>query len=407
MIIISLSILMPIYVSAQIIFTEVMYDTLGIDSKHEWFEVFNSGSEQVDITTYDLIENDKGHGITSFQGESILSSKQYAIISSDAGTFLADNPEFSGLIFDSVFSLNNTGEKLELKDSSGNITDSITYNPEIGAKGNGNTLQKNGDIWIAAEATPGIENKTESANEDEKTTGSTTTQNTETESISSHSQQTELSDEKEKQILSIGAGRERLGSPHNSMLFEVNIKDENVFNSKEFIWSFGDGDSKRGKKVNHTYLFSGTYSVVVQGFAGNLKAIARTIVHIKDPEVSFIYHGNSVEIKNNGKTEFNLGKIRLESGNNIFDIAKDTIILAGANIHIPVSFYEKPDQSCKYIVIKYPDGEILAYVLHKDIQFKALKTKAERIIKILQSPCKIDDKIDLLEISENSDNLIY
>ena len=190
------------------------------------------------------------------------------------------------------------------------------------------------------------------------------------------------------------------------MVFEVNTNDENIFNSKEFIWSFGDGDSKRGEKVNHTYLFPGTYSVVVQGHAGDINAISRTTVYIKEPDISFAYHGNSIEIKNNNKTEFNLGKMRLESENYIFDISKDTILLNGATIHIPIDFH-KEDRNCKYVTIKYPDGNILAYVMHKDIGIKSLKTKREKVIKILKLPCKIDDKIGLLEISENSDNLIY
>lgn len=392
----------PLIASAKIIFTEIMYDAPGTDSKHEWIEVFNSGSEQVDLSTFDLIENDKPHQITSFKGGDILESGQYAIIADNAETFLLDNTGFSGLIFDSVFSLNNSGERLEIRDSQENITDSIIYNPEIGAGGNGNTLQKNGDTWISAEKTPGIKNKTSTSGEEGGSDVNTNQDvSTDIKSISSHSGQLELSDEKQKSLISIGAGRDRLGSPHNSMVFELNVSNESFIDSREFIWSFGDGDSKRGRNVNHTYLFPGTYSVVVQDSSGNLKATARTTVYIMNPDLSFIYHGDSLEIINKSNTEFNIGKIRIESQDNIFDISKDTIILGGANVHIPVNFYKDQESICNILEIKYPDGHLISHVFHKDLNIEASGESRDRIIKILSSPCQIDDKIKLLEISEN------
>jgi hypothetical protein len=37
------------------------------------------------------------------------------------------------------FTLNNTGELIQIKNPSGNLEDSLTYNPEVGGK-NGETL---------------------------------------------------------------------------------------------------------------------------------------------------------------------------------------------------------------------------------------------------------------------------
>jgi len=53
--------------------------------------------------------------------------------------------------------LNSDGEKLQLKNSEGNIVDDIVYNPDSGGK-DGNTLCLIGDIWRECQNTVGVGN---------------------------------------------------------------------------------------------------------------------------------------------------------------------------------------------------------------------------------------------------------
>lgn len=161
------------FVNANIVINEVMYDIDGADTGREWIELFNSGSEAVDISAYRLIEADTNHKFSIFQGDKSVPSLGYAIVTSDKYKFKKDWPNFMGTIFDSTFSLNNQGETLSLKDmgdsvkdkqlpikdTGQNVLDKFTYSSSMGGAGDGKSLQKIGGVWSASKPTPGFENK--------------------------------------------------------------------------------------------------------------------------------------------------------------------------------------------------------------------------------------------------------
>jgi hypothetical protein len=133
-----------------------MYDTPGSDSGREWVEVTNLGSESVDIGKYKLFENSTNHGLTLISGASMLAAHASAIVAADPNKFKANYPAFSGTLFDSTFSLSNTGESLILKDASTSVMDTIAYTASEDADGTGGSLTLQDGNWIAAMASPGI-----------------------------------------------------------------------------------------------------------------------------------------------------------------------------------------------------------------------------------------------------------
>jgi len=144
--------------TGSIVITEIMYDLPGSDTGREWIEVKNNNSADVDLSTYKFFEDDTNHKLESFQGEPILDSGSFAIIADDPSKFLIDWPNFSGAIFDSSFSLSNTGEALTLKDENSNIVDEVNYVSLWGASGNGKSLQRKIDSSFIEELpTPGAE----------------------------------------------------------------------------------------------------------------------------------------------------------------------------------------------------------------------------------------------------------
>lgn len=143
---------------AQVIVSEIMYDLSGADSDREWIEVQNIGSTPVDISGWKFREDDTNHSLKVFQGTTTLTSRAFAIIADNPTQFLADNPQFSQAVFDSTFSLSNTGEVLILKDSYLADIDSVSYASTQGGAGNGQSLQKVNGTFVSGKPTPGREN---------------------------------------------------------------------------------------------------------------------------------------------------------------------------------------------------------------------------------------------------------
>ena len=130
------------------VFTEIMYNPAGADSDHEWVEIYNQGSG--DVTIVEGSGNDSwrfndgsNHTLTLIQGSLTIPAQGFAILADDAATFLADYPAFSGTLFDTVMSLNNTSDTLQLSaDKGATFFNTVTYENAWGADGDGNTLEK-------------------------------------------------------------------------------------------------------------------------------------------------------------------------------------------------------------------------------------------------------------------------
>lgn len=151
-----LALLVPHAAAAQVVFSEIMYDLpSGSDSGREWVEVHNIDATAVDITDFTLYENDTNHRIVPVSGGDTLAPGAYAVIADKPDKFLTDWPQYSGALFDSAFSLNNSGETLTLKNASSTL-DSVLYVSAQGASGDGNSLNReDSGAWVARKPTPG------------------------------------------------------------------------------------------------------------------------------------------------------------------------------------------------------------------------------------------------------------
>ena len=144
----------PQPVSADIAITEIMYNPKGSDSGREWVEIFNNDDAKADLTGWKFFESNTNHNLKLARGSNTLNAFEYAVITGNAGKFLADYPNYQGTIFESPFSLNNSGETVAIK-SGGEEIDSVNYQPSIGADGDGNSLQLINGSWQEGIPTPG------------------------------------------------------------------------------------------------------------------------------------------------------------------------------------------------------------------------------------------------------------
>ncbi len=163
--------------------------------------------------------------------------------------------------------------------------------------------------------------------------------------VSSHTSTEDLSNYDEKTIFQISAGRERMalvGSP-----IKFNAKYSLAQSNScvpSFTWTFGDGFLTVAQDTEHYFKHAGEYQVVLNSTCGSYNSVSRTIVKVVSPEISILsLAGGDVEIKNNGKTEINIGNWKIiptsnvstttaVSENKIFTFPQDTIISSGKSI---------------------------------------------------------------------------
>jgi hypothetical protein len=138
--------------AGTIIINEIMYDLPGTDDKHEWIEIKNISSASVDLTDWKFFDGDgtTNHGLNEppkngGQGSLVIPVNGYAIFSGDAVTFLSDHPGFGGILIDTVMSLGNTSDVLKIINNEGAAIDEILYSKEMGAVGDGNSLERVND----------------------------------------------------------------------------------------------------------------------------------------------------------------------------------------------------------------------------------------------------------------------
>ncbi|MEA3515218.1 MAG: lamin tail domain-containing protein [Nanoarchaeota archaeon] len=120
--------------SSALQITEIMFNPDGSDSGREWIEIYNNNSKEINLSGMTFYESETNHKTESINAKYILYPKQYAIIVDKLQLFLEDYPwleqynttESNITLFDSSFSLVNTGEYIALKINNTELT-SLNY----------------------------------------------------------------------------------------------------------------------------------------------------------------------------------------------------------------------------------------------------------------------------------------
>lgn len=350
----------PMVADAQVVFTEIMYDVDGTDSGYEWIEVYNGSTDQIDLASFFLFENNVYHKISS-EDTTMLSGQSYAVIADNPVKFLEKYPNFSGTIVDSAFSLNNSGETIKFFNADKIEIDSFSYTSDMGANGTGNSLQEYDGVFIVAEPTPGIKNstipidETEKVEDDNSNSSSGSTDTSKSSGSSAHADQVELSSLKQSDSIDIGIGRERLATVRSEIEFRLITGEDN---GNKILWSFGDGFGARGRKTTHTYKYPGEYVVVANVSSGKRHGVTRTKVIVSEVVLDIKDNDQAVSIENKGEQEINVGGFTIRSGDKSHTFFEDTIILKGSSITLTKDdMDDRPvDNSFDKTILYYPDG---------------------------------------------------
>lgn len=340
--------------------SEIMYDPPGTDSGREWIEIYNDSSISVDLSDWKFLENSVNHGLKLISGDVVLQSGGYAVIADNDKNFLIDNPNFKGTLFDSAFSLANTGEFLALVDSSDGVVDQISYSESLGSKGDGNSLQLYEGVFISSPSTPGAENSNTSTNTQNSTNASSSAIN-----ISTHSSSKEVSNFKPKIDFEIGVGRDRLLSVKTPIKLEPEIDSRFKRNSIRFLWNFGDGNQTKGRKAEHYYKHPGSYNLVLNASHNGQNAISRAVINVFKPIVQFKILDEGLEFYNQTSHEINIGGWKVKSEDKLinYSFPQDTIISADNKIIFDKILFVKNEDLLDFSQMKlnlyFPNGDII------------------------------------------------
>lgn len=306
-------------VYAQVVITEVMYDAPGSDSKTEWLVVENKNSEPVDLTGWRFVEGGVRHTLMRDAGL-VMPGLSKGVIADYPDVFLETFGDVGIPVFDSSFSLNNSGETLELLDSEGVSVDAVTYTKDMGANGDGNTLHREGGSFVAGPVSFGGEVAEEKDTSEGKKKSSKPG-----ETISAHSGAVPVSKVVYTTPFEIMVPRDRLVAKESFVDFEIRTTEGQDISWA--TWAFGDATTDKGVAVRHGYAYEGVYTVVVEAGKNSERAVARFEVTVFDPEVYFGAVTNEyVELYNMSPYEVNLGGWELRTGHVRFVFPKDTII---------------------------------------------------------------------------------
>lgn len=326
-------ILIPFFANAKVVINEIMYDLDGADSDREWVEIYNDSDTDTDLSNwkfYDgsnhvLNEPPKNGG----RGSLVIPAHEYAIFSANAAVFLSEHLDYSGILIDTVMNLNNLNAILKLIDKDMNEIDSISYNKDMGASGDGNSLQKINSVWVASMPTLAMKNSNNQfLNQDNL--------EIETKEKSIISQQTEKSVMwlTEPQIYA-NAGKDKTVVVGSEIEFSGKCLGLNgvLLTNGRYLWNFGDGAFSEGQKVKHVYHYPGEYIAVLNVSSGEYASSDAVNIKIIPNELKIIEANKDfIKIQNDSKADLDISGWIVRNENKEFKFPTATFIKAVSSL---------------------------------------------------------------------------
>jgi hypothetical protein len=374
-------------VFAALAIDEIMYDLSGSDSvsgkSREWVEIYNPDSSDVSIDASKWRFYD-GSGNRTINDEINFSipTDSYVIFAGDKATFLADNPNFSGTVYDTgITSLNNTGATLKLLDQNGNVVDAVTYTSSEGGSGDGNSLQLINNSWVGAVPTPGMANQisqtSAAASAASVGSGALVADNSgENNSVGSTTSTTETKNNVVAQgyisTKILGKNLDFVGIPVALQAKAYGTEGEQLFFGKYF-WNFGDGDSKEinlsdsSQPFSHTYAYPGDYVITLDYYSNpyqispdaseefDVKIIPADIVISKVGGQNDFF----VELANNTDYDADISGWILQSNQKTFALPIDTILGSEKTITISPKFTDFTIADQNNLKLENKDGQVV------------------------------------------------
>ena len=359
--------------AADLSFSEIMFDPKGSDTDREWVEIKNNIGGTIDLEKYKFCDSGSCHKFFDSGSGFKIPPQSFGVFAKNPAKFKEDYPNFSGFILRSSFSLTNSKELLELKNSVSQVLDVVEYNSEVGGT-DGDSFSLFGDTWKNGKPTPGGENvfqeiSSEENNENEGSNNS----NDNDEDIKINRTYVEISDvidgkkklkaEIVDNISTLIAGAKSQFDGRAYGITGIEIK------GAEYFWNFGDGKKGYGKKVHHTYLYPGEYVLTLLVKSSNFSGHTRRIVKVAEPQIEISAvssNKNWIKLKNNYSDILKLDNWFLMVDGEKFEIPQESYILPKKEIIFPNEITKLDVKEGSKIFLLFPNGEKVTRFVKKE-----------------------------------------
>ncbi len=348
----------PNSVYAGLIISEIMYDASSSDTDKEWVEIQNTGDE-IDITGYKFFDGanhilnipPKNDG----RGDMLVPSGGFTIFSVSPDVFISEFSSYDGSVVDTSMSLGNTSAVLKILDKEGVEVASASYNKEMGANGDGDSLHFDGSKYVSAPPSVG---RGFSGNPSDNTNNNTSSSNTTTTTTSSTTNTY-------KELLEIyaDAGSDRVVMAGAEAIFAGKGygTDKALLSKARYSWNFGDGSTNDGQTVSHSFVYPGDYAVILYVSSGEYTANDKVVVKAIPSPISISavnYFGDPyIKIKNSSLNDLDLSLWHIRAGDKFWSFPTGTFILKQNEI---ILSYKKTGVLPKIdeeVALLYPNGE--------------------------------------------------
>jgi len=360
-------ILLPHAVSAaEIKITEIMYSPSGPDAGHEWVEVHNRSNQDIRLTDWSLRENEVDHHISAEDNQTLPAGAR-AVIADDPERIRGAYPKITSPVFDSTFSLNNSGEIIALINPDGKNVDTLQYDPDVGADGNGNSLQLSDGRWIEAEPTPQAANADQEAVDDSDDTNTNSNSDTDTASqvLQPRPEQPESATREDRseqtQTISVDAG----SNMHAIAGTQIHLQGIATTTSgeredAEVFWSLGNGDRKQSADVFYTYNHPGSYVATLVYRSDEHNKTDQITVDIVSPDIHIADRKTGsdgyIKIANDLQRDVNLSGWHVRAKGDTDTLPDYTIVRANTSLMLDNKATGMSDGES--VELLYPDGTV-------------------------------------------------
>ncbi len=366
-----LLLLLPLPVFGGVAINEVLFDPAGTDTGLEWIEIYNSGLTAENLSGWQLYPD--GIGYFSFPDGFVLPPGSFVVVNlRTSGTNSASelyhssassnmgNTSGSAALFsgeprgeDTIKSFVQWGRAEETWESDAEKAGLWTKGDFIDLS----DFVEGGSITLAVDgvATGGVNSWKITPS---PTTDSPSYASTSPPTISSAAPQVPI-----PQIKAY-AGEDRTVTAGSLVEFQGNAlgtKDEPLENAR-FWWNFGDGETKEGKAISHSFRIPGNYTVGLHVSSGLYAVSDYLLVKVVPNQLRIASviprKAGFIKIANPGKTEIDLGGWILESGGKQFVIPWKTKVAAEAEIAFANITTGLLSLASSPVSIRYPNGTV-------------------------------------------------
>jgi len=365
------------YESGDVVFSEIMYDVPSTDAGYEWIEIWNMSDAVIDFSEWFIFENNVAHRIDPHPestSDCKVPSGDYLVITSNAEKFTNRWDDVSNeQICDTVISLNNSGERIELFAPTESVIDSIEYAPHESASGTGFSLQFDGSVWDVGDATPGtqavfglpstdIQDQNENDGQEQQNDPQSQDQTQDTLVLDPEEYYESKRDHPEYfnpyyvgELIAPDIAYYGMPLEFSMDIFFHKFGDDVTQKNKGLItWSFGDAVSQTldwNDPVAHIYHAPGTYIVYASyqtGYSSSKRLEFKKHITVHDAPIEIVHidQAGTVTLHNTAAYEIDLSFWEIQYGISLFQIPGHTYIPAGEKrvidrrIHkLPINYY--------------------------------------------------------------------